>query len=595
MFRQNQCHVPICTRLGTKPINVRSGLKLAERFRVSDDDGPPSSRRQRVDPDVELEEARSQLSDVQIEEIKERIRRFYHLSQDCTEDDIIKVLNFLLLRDYPDIYNLTDYVYLLKQVICVPLEYIPRVPTIPVLDQPKLKQSRMADSQLSEDKKLSAEMMKTNYSEYQLGMAKGDSVEKTVFKVLKDFFGDKDQNVVIINGIEMERINPERKQDSREMDLVVINHSLGLIMNVECQHSLNRGQTKRQGKKKNGQPKPSKMENLQEKLDANKKFFDDWFGADISQRWKFISIFYCEELDNFYRQCSHCCQYLAKGETQLKGILQRLTATSFFQRIVQRNPIYNPGIPVEEFKTLVKFLLYCSAKFQLPIGLNFHDKLEEAMEKQGSKDTIQIWCFPTPQQKMVLYKDHLLFWSAWGTGKTFLMTWKAMQLSNLNEKVLFLIFTSGLGVKKETLLFLDLQKKFQQDENLKKNITIKQISFDDDEEEPFKVDKDSNLVFVTKERNALKDLCKDFHHVMVDEYFANFEHLSQGSQSEFGEAMSKKKTLWIALSNQYETKTSNDVTQIPRKFSWSSIETRLKKLTVLKSRLRISIFLKIKM
>ena len=58
--------------------------------------------------------------------------------------------------------------------------------------------------------------------------------------------------------------------------------------------------------------------------------------------------------------------------------------------------------------------------------------------------------------------------------------------------------------------------------------------------------------------------------------------------------MSKKKTLWIALSNQYETKTSNDVTQIPRKFSWSSIETRLKKLTVLKSRLRISIFLKIK-
>ena len=68
-----------------------------------------------------------------------------------------------------------------------------------------------------------------------------------------------------------------------------------------------------------------------------------------------------------------------------------------------------------------------------------------------------------------------------------------------------------------------------------------------------------------------------------------------GNHVSFGEAMGKKKTLWIALSNQYETKTSNDVTQIPRKFSWSSIETRLKKLTVLKSRLRISIFLKIKM
>ena len=544
MFRQNQCSVPICLHLGTKSINVSNAKKLAERFRVSDD-GPPSARKQRVGPNIELEEARSQLSEATIEEIMRKIKQFYHLGQGFTEDDIIKVLNFLLLRDYPDIFNLTDYAYLLKKVICVPLEYIPRVPTIPVLDQSKLKQSLMADSQLPEDKKLSAEAMKTNYSEYQFGMAKGDSVEKTVFKVLKEFFGDKDQNVVIINGIEMERINPERKQQSREMDLVVINHIRGLIINIECQSKLNQGQCK------GGQK--SKMAKLQEKLDANKKFFDDWFGADISDKWKFVSIFYCEELG--YAQCNQCCHYLAKGETQLKQILEG---------IVQRNPIPNPRIPVEEFKTLVKFLLYCSAKFQLPIGLNFHDKLEEAMEKQGSKDTIQIWCFPTPQQKMVLYHNHLLFWSAWGTGKTFLMTWKAMQLSKMNEKVLFLIFTHGRSVKKETLLFLDLQKKFQQDENHKKNITIKQIYFND-EEEPDKVDKDSNLVFVTKGRNALKDLCKDFHHVMVDEYFADFEHLSQESQSEFGEAMSKKKTLWIALSNKYGQKSSDDVTQIPRK------------------------------
>merc|ERR1712049_95297 len=102
----------------------------------------------------------------------------------------------------------------------------------------------------SEDRKLFPETMKTNYSEYQFGMAKGDSVEKTVFKVLKEFFSAIKQNVVIINGIEMDRINPERKQNSREMDLVVINHSLGLIMNVECQYSLNERQRKRQDKKK---------------------------------------------------------------------------------------------------------------------------------------------------------------------------------------------------------------------------------------------------------------------------------------------------------------------------------------------------------
>ena len=54
----------------------------------------------------------------------------------------------------------------------------------------------MADSQLPEDKKLCAKR-KTNYSEYQLSLAKGDSVEKTVFKVLKEFFSDLNQNVVI--------------------------------------------------------------------------------------------------------------------------------------------------------------------------------------------------------------------------------------------------------------------------------------------------------------------------------------------------------------------------------------------------------------
>ena len=184
MFQQNQCDVPICSHLGIKEINVSNTMKLVDRFRVSDD-CPPSARRQRVDPDVELEEASSQLCEAKIEETKERIKRFYHLSQNCTEDDIMKVLNYLLLRDYPDIYNLTDHAYLLKQVICVPLEYLPRVPTIPVLDQSKLKQSLMADSQLPDDKKLSAETMKTNYSEYQFAMAKGDSVEKTVFRVLK--------------------------------------------------------------------------------------------------------------------------------------------------------------------------------------------------------------------------------------------------------------------------------------------------------------------------------------------------------------------------------------------------------------------------
>ena len=53
--------------------------------------------------------------------------------------------------------------------------------------------------------------------------------------------------MIIINGIEMQRINPERKSEKREMDLVVINHSLGLIINIECQK---KGQKSRMAKLK---------------------------------------------------------------------------------------------------------------------------------------------------------------------------------------------------------------------------------------------------------------------------------------------------------------------------------------------------------
>ena len=87
--------MPICNQLGTKKILVNHAVKLADRFRVSDV-GPSSARRQNVDPDVEVEEGRSQLSETKIEETKQRIQRFYHLSQDCTENDINKVLNYLL-------------------------------------------------------------------------------------------------------------------------------------------------------------------------------------------------------------------------------------------------------------------------------------------------------------------------------------------------------------------------------------------------------------------------------------------------------------------------------------------------------------------
>ena len=76
MSRQIGCKAPICSNLGIKTLNLRQGLTVAERFRAPDD-GPTSARRQRVDPEVEIEEARVRLSEEDIEKTLERIKKFY--------------------------------------------------------------------------------------------------------------------------------------------------------------------------------------------------------------------------------------------------------------------------------------------------------------------------------------------------------------------------------------------------------------------------------------------------------------------------------------------------------------------------------------
>ena len=70
MSRQNQCLNPICANLGLKPIrNLTGALKLQDRFKDLEVE-PPDTRRQRIDPEIELQEARSMLSDLEIKKNK---------------------------------------------------------------------------------------------------------------------------------------------------------------------------------------------------------------------------------------------------------------------------------------------------------------------------------------------------------------------------------------------------------------------------------------------------------------------------------------------------------------------------------------------
>ena len=131
---------------------------------------------------------------------------------------------------------------------------------------------------------------------------------------------------------------------------------------------------------------------------------------------------------------------------------------------------------------------------------------------------------------MVLNKPKVVFAAPWGSGKTLLMTAKAIELANLGEKVLFLIFNNGQKTSScESLLKFDLEEKFEGHEN----ITVKPILYFDGRD------------------NHLMDLTEGFNHLMVDEFFGDFDQLKPDNQQEFKRLISSKTTVLMALSSAY--------------------------------------------
>ena len=119
----------------------------------------------------------------------------------------------------------------------------------------------------------------------------------------------------------------------------------------------------------------------------------------------------------------------------------------------------------------------------------------------GSVENIKLWCFLTCQQRMVFFKSHILFLSCWGTGKTLLMISKAIELADLGEKVLFLVFISGNeNLSEKTLLIYDLEMKFKTHDK----IHLKPV------------------YFWNGKKNGLKELAMNYKHIMIDEMFCNF-------------------------------------------------------------------------
>ena len=447
--------------LGHKEINFRSaGIRLEERWK-----GEEGAKR--------------------VEEIND----YYAMGQSLKLNSVPKVVDYLAIRDYPDLYSYNGKKRL--GAIFVPDSYNPVKPDMVYVDKAKVPMERTKNDFID---------------------AVGDMAERSVYEVLKATFTNKrfKGSVLVIQGLEILAIDPKKRQriHDREMDFLIIHKELSCVINIEVKNYLGQLQRKK----------------VKQQLIENHQFFQDWFGADINPNWKWISMVYVEEaFPEELRDAYENSEFIASGRKSLKKKLRKNLRNVL--------PVQQINTPVSDFKLICKYLLFCSPAKPLAIGMNQVKRTEEAMAKQGSLENIKVWCFPTPEQRDILNHDRVLFLAAWGTGKTLLMQSKAIELAERGENVLFIIYQNDplrskrpeANKKSEisTLLVLQMQLKLKAYDK----ITVKPMW----EEDFLKLDMIGN----------------EFKHIMIDELPGDISMWKNNYRQNLVQFIRKKETVWL--------------------------------------------------
>ena len=488
----------LCDTVGIKELLLRQlqekieqRLTIAARQRRES----PSTRRKRKD----LGKIKEKMKVYQEEE--QGRNSIYIMGQNVIGESVPDIAKKLVRRDYEPIANFNGEQEEELGATFVPEGHLPKNPRI-VMPQWRAQ----IEGQFPDDSHLLGELHQTI----------GDMAEKEAYDALKDYFKEKGEAVVIINGLEMLELDIERRrrQDKREIDFLILNYTHHYLMNLEVKNTLTNDI---------GQDGLSPIQSAQEQLQGCKQYLEEWFGADLSPNWRFIGAVFCLSQDERVNFCDNCQDFIIIGPDQLPAKMDLMVenlrnAHPFFQKFP------------EEFKMLVTYTLYCTSVVELPLRGNYPTLVHKAIQQSGSVENIKVWCFPTPQQRMVLNNPKVVFAAPWGSGKTLLMTAKAIELANQGEKVLFLIFNSGKKTSScESLLKFDLEEKFEGYEN----ITVRPILYFDGRD------------------NHLMDITEGFNHLMVDEFFGDFGQLKPQNQQEFKRLISSKSTVWMALSSQY--------------------------------------------
>ena len=220
----------------------------------------------------------------------EEISDFYAMGQSLKLNSVPEVVDFLVIRDYPDLYNYNGKKRL--GAIFVPDSYNPVKPDMVYVDKEKVPR----------------EKSKKDFTD-----AVGDMAERSVYEVLKATLTHKKfkGSVLMIQGLEILAIDPKKRhrKHDREMDFLIVHKELSCVINIEVKNSLHQ----------------ERREKVKQQLIENHQFFEDWFGADISSKWRWVSMVYTEqpfpeEVKNIFEKN----EFIASGRQELKQKLLKI-------------------------------------------------------------------------------------------------------------------------------------------------------------------------------------------------------------------------------------------------------------------------------
>ena len=147
----------------------------------------------------------------------------------------------------------------------------------------------------------------------RLKIIEGEKLEKNVCDTLKSYFESHgDQEILVLHGYEIADLDKlaNRKDVAHwEKDFLIINVTYGYILNIEAKSSLN-------GKS---------VAKAKEQLENTKRILEKWFGADLSEGWKFISAIYCERKDKTNKNCRNAdMDFIFTGTEDLKEKIDKI-------------------------------------------------------------------------------------------------------------------------------------------------------------------------------------------------------------------------------------------------------------------------------